>query len=153
MYRRTEHEQKGREEERRHAREEGVQFQYLTVPTRFLGDDGRVTAAECVRMRLGEPDDTGRRRPEPVPGSEFAVPADTVVLAIGYNADDLMEETTPGLHTDKRSHLIRIQEDFSTSRKGVFAGGDNVNGADLVVTALADGRRAAEAIHGYLQAL
>ena len=153
MYRRTEHEQKGREEERRHAREEGVQFQYLTVPTRFLGDNGRVTAAECVRMRLGEPDDTGRRRPEPVPGSEFAVPADTVVLAIGYNADELMEETTPGLHTDKRSHLIRIQEDFSTSRKGVFAGGDNVNGADLVVTALADGRRAAEAIHGYLQAL
>ena len=153
MYRRTEHEQKGREEERRHAREEGVQFQYLTVPTRFLGDNGRVTAAECVRMRLGEPDESGRRRPEPVPGSDFTVPADTVVLAIGYNADELMEETTPGLHTDKRSHLIRIQEDFSTSRKGVFAGGDNVNGADLVVTALADGRRAAEAIHGYLQAL
>ena len=153
MYRRTEHEQKGREEERRHAREEGVQFQYLTVPTRFLDDNGRVTAAECVRMRLGEPDESGRRRPEPVPGSEFAVPADTVVLAIGYNADDLMEETTPGLHTDKRSHLIRIQEDFSTSRKGVFAGGDNVNGADLVVTALADGRRAAQAIHGYLQTL
>ncbi len=153
MYRRTEHEQKGREEERRHAREEGVQFQYLTVPTRFLGENGRVTAAECVRMRLGEPDDTGRRRPEPVPGSEFAVPADTVVLAIGYNADDLMEETTPGLHTDKRSHLIRIQEDFSTSRKGVFAGGDNVNGADLVVTALADGRRAAEAIHAYMESL
>ncbi|KKL84819.1 hypothetical protein LCGC14_1960910, partial [marine sediment metagenome] len=75
MYRRTEHEQKGREEERRHAREEGVQFQYLTVPTRFLGDNGRVTAAECVRMRLGEPDESGRRRPEPVPGSEFAVPA------------------------------------------------------------------------------
>ena len=153
MYRRTEHEQKGREEERRHAREEGVGFQYLTVPTRFLGDNGRVTAAECVRMRLGEPDESGRRRPEPVPGSEFTVPADTVVLAIGYNADELMEETTPGLHTDKRSHLIRIQEDFSTSRKGVFAGGDNVNGADLVVTALADGRRAAEAIHGYLQTL
>jgi glutamate synthase (NADPH/NADH) small chain len=153
MYRRTEHEQKGREEERRHAREEGVQFQYLTVPTRFLDDNGRVTGAECVRMRLGEPDETGRRRPEPVPDSEFAVPADTVVLAIGYNADDLMEETTPGLHTDKRSHLIRIQEDFSTSRKGVFAGGDNVNGADLVVTALADGRRAAIAIHGYLQTL
>jgi glutamate synthase (NADPH/NADH) small chain len=153
MYRRTEHEQKGREEERRHAREEGVQFQYLTVPTRFIGDNGRVTAAECVRMRLGEPDESGRRRPEPVPGSEFAVPADTVVLAIGYNADELLEETTPGLHTDKRSHLIRIQEDFSTSRRGVFAGGDNVNGADLVVTALADGRRAAKAIHGYLQSL
>ena len=153
MYRRTEHEQKGRVEERRHASEEGVQFQYLTTPVRFVGENGRVTTAECVRMRLGDPDDSGRRRPEPVPGSEFAVPADTVVLAIGYSADDLLEETTPGLHTDKRSHLIRVKEDHSTSRRGVFAGGDNVNGADLVVTALADGRRAAEAIHDYLQRL
>ena len=75
------------------------------------------------------------------------------MLAIGYSADDLLEETTPGLHTDKRSHLIRVKEDYSTSRRGMFAGGDNVNGADLVVTALADGRRAAEAIHGYLQTL
>ena len=153
MYRRTEHEQKGREEERRHAREEGVQFQYLTVPTRFSGENGRVAVAECQRMRLGDPDESGRRRPEPVPGSEFSIPADTVVLAIGYGADDLLEETTPGLHTDKRSHLIRVREDYSTSRRGVFAGGDNVNGADLVVTALADGRRAAAAIHQYLRSL
>ncbi|MDP2673417.1 MAG: NAD(P)-dependent oxidoreductase [Dehalococcoidia bacterium] len=153
MYRRTEHEQKGREEERRHAREEGVQFQYLTAPTRFAGDDGHVSAAECQRMRLGDPDESGRRRPEPVPGSEFTIPADTVVLAIGYSADDLLEETTPGLHTDKRSHLIRVRDDHSTSRRGLFAGGDNVNGADLVVTALADGRRAAGAIHHYLQSL
>jgi glutamate synthase (NADPH/NADH) small chain len=153
MYRRTEHEQKGREEERRHAREEGVQFQYLTAPTRFAGEDGHVSAAECQRMRLGNPDESGRRRPEPVPGSEFTIPADTVVLAIGYGADDLLQETTPGLHTDKRSHLIRVRDDHSTSRRGVFAGGDNVNGADLVVTALADGRRAAGAIHHYLQSL
>jgi len=153
MYRRTEHEQKGREEERRHAREEGVQFQYLTAPTRFAGENGHVSAAECQRMRLGDPDESGRRRPEPVPGSEFTIPADTVVLAIGYSADDLLEETTPGLHTDKRSHLIRVRDDHSTSRRGLFAGGDNVNGADLVVTALADGRRAAEAIHHYLQSL
>jgi len=153
MYRRTEHEQKGREEERRHAREEGVQFQYLTVPTRFVGENGHVSAADCQRMRLGDPDESGRRRPEPVPGSEFTIPADTVVLAIGYSADDLLEETTPGLHTDKRSHLIRVRDDHSTSRRGLFAGGDNVNGADLVVTALADGRRAADAIHHYLQSL
>ena len=153
MYRRTEHEQKGREEERRHAREEGVQFQYLTIPTRFTGENGHVSAAECQRMRLGDPDESGRRRPEPVPGSDFTIEADTVVLAIGYSADDLLEETTPGLHTDKRSHLIRVREDYSTSRRGVFAGGDNVNGADLVVTALADGRRAAEAIHQYLRSL
>ena len=153
MYRRTEHEQKGREEERRHAREEGVQFQYLTVPTRFVGENGHVSAADCQRMRLGDPDESGRRRPEPVPGSEFTIAADTVVLAIGYSADDLLEETTPGLHTDKRSHLIRVRDDHSTSRRGVFAGGDNVNGADLVVTALADGRRAADAIQRYLQSL
>jgi len=153
MYRRTEHEQKGREEERRHAREEGVQFQYLTIPTRFTGENGHVSSAECQRMRLGDPDESGRRRPEPVPGSDFTIEADTVVLAIGYSADDLLEETTPGLHTDKRSHLIRVREDYSTSRRGVFAGGDNVNGADLVVTALADGRRAAEAIHQYLRSL
>jgi glutamate synthase (NADPH/NADH) small chain len=153
MYRRTEHEQKGREEERRHAREEGVNFEYLTVPTRFVGANGHVSAAECTRMRLGEPDDSGRRRPEAVPGSDFTMAADTVVLAIGYSADDLLEETTPGLHTDKGSHLIRVREDYSTSRRGVFAGGDNVNGADLVVTALADGRGAAEAIHAYLQGL
>jgi glutamate synthase (NADPH/NADH) small chain len=153
MYRRTEHEQKGREEERRHAREEGVRFEYLTVPTRFAGENGHVSAAECTRMRLGEPDESGRRRPEPVPGSAFTMPVDTVVLAIGYSADDLLEETTPGLHTEKGSHLIRVHDDYSTSRRGVFAGGDNVNGADLVVTALADGRAAAAAIDAYLRTL
>lgn len=153
MYRRTESEQKGREEERRHAREEGVEFMYLTVPVRFTGDEkGHVAAAECQRMRLGEPDDSGRRRPEPVPGSEFALPADTVVLAIGYSPDDLLEQTTPGLRTTDGKR-VRVDEDFRTTRPGVFAGGDNVNGADLVVTALADGRRAAEAIDKYLRSL
>ncbi len=152
MYRRTESEQKGREEERRHAREEGVQFMYLTAPVRFLGENGRVGAAECQRMRLGAPDESGRRRPEPLPGSEFSLPADTVVLAIGYSPDDLLEQTTPGLRTTD-GKKVRVDEEFKTTRPGVFAGGDNVNGADLVVTALADGRRAAEAIHGYLQRL
>src|SRR5437867_2539041 len=88
MYRRTEAEQKGREEERKHAREEGVEFMYLTVPTKFGGEDGRVTAAECLRMQLGAPDDSGRRRPEPIPGSEFSLPVDVVVLAIGYEPDE-----------------------------------------------------------------
>ncbi len=152
MYRRTESEQKGREEERRHAREEGVQFQYLTIPTGFAGENGRVSSAECQRMRLGEPDESGRRRPEPLPGSEFTIPADTVVLAIGYSPDDLLEQTTPGLRTVDGKR-VRVDEEFQTTRPGVFAGGDNVNGADLVVTALADGRRAAEAIHHYLQGL
>ncbi len=153
MYRRTEAEQKGREEERRHAREEGVQFMYLTVPTKFAGDEsGKVAAAECRRMRLGEPDESGRRRPEPVPGSDFTLPVDVVVLAIGYEPDELLEKTTPGLRTTPWK-TVRVDEDYQTTREGVFAGGDTVNGADLVVTAMADGRRAAEAIHHYLETL
>jgi len=152
MYRRTEVEQKGREEERQHAREEGVEFLYLTVPTRFIGEKETVTAAECRRMRLGDPDESGRRRPEPIPGSEFMLPADVVVLAIGYEPDDLLEKTTPGLRTTNWK-TMRVDEDYQTTRPGVFAGGDNVNGADLVVTAMADGRRAALAIHRYLQSL
>ncbi len=149
MYRRTEAEQKGREEERKHAAEEGVEFMYLTVPVRFTGENGKVSAAECQRMRLGEPDESGRRRPEAVPGSEFTHPSETVVLAIGYNPDDLLEKTTPGLRTTNWKTL-RVDEDYETTRPGVFAGGDTVRGADLVVTAMADGRRAAQAIHRYL---
>jgi glutamate synthase (NADPH/NADH) small chain len=152
MYRRTEAEQKGREEERRHAREEGVQFMYLTTPVRFIGENGRVTGAECERMRLGTPDESGRRRPEPIPGSQFTHAADVVVLAIGYSPDELMEKTTPGLRTTA-AKTVRVDDDFQTTRIGVFAGGDNVNGADLVVTAMADGRRASEAIHRYLEGL
>jgi glutamate synthase (NADPH/NADH) small chain len=149
MYRRTEAEQKGREEERKHAREEGVEFMYLTLPTKFTGENGRVTAAECQRMQLGAPDESGRRRPEPVKGSEFTLPVDIVVLAIGYEPDELLEKTTPGLRTTNWKTL-RVDEDYATTRPGVFAGGDTVRGADLVVTAMADGRRAAEAIHHYL---
>ncbi len=152
MYRRTETEQKGREEERRHAREEGTNFMYLTVPYRFTGEDGVVKTAECRRMELGAPDDSGRRRPEPVPGSDFKLDVDVVVLAIGYEPDDLLEKTTPGLRTTNWK-TVRVDEDFQTTRPGVFAGGDNVNGADLVVTAMADGRRAATAIDNYLQSL
>ena len=152
MYRRTEAEQKGRVEERTHAREEGVAFNYLTVPVRFTGENGVVTAAECLRMQLGAPDESGRRSPVPIKGSEFALPVDIVVLAIGYSPDDMMEKTTPGLRTTSWK-TVRVDEDFQTTRPGVFAGGDNVNGADLVVTAMADGRRAAAAIHNYLKSL
>ncbi len=153
MYRRTEAEQKGREEERQHAREEGTDFMYLTVPHQFSGDDnGRVTKAECRRMQLGAPDESGRRRPEPIAGSEFTLEADIVVLAIGYEPDDLLEKTTPGLRTTNWK-TVRVDEEFQTTRVGVFAGGDNVNGADLVVTAMADGQRAAIAIDNYLQSL
>ncbi len=152
MYRRTEAEQKGREEERKHAREEGVQFNYLTVPVRFAGKDGVVTEAECQRMQLGKPDESGRRSPVAIKGSEFTLSVDIVVLAIGYSPDDMMEKSTPGLRTTSWK-TVRVDEDFQTTRPGVFAGGDNVNGADLVVTAMADGRRAAIAIDNYLKSL
>jgi len=152
MYRRTEAEQKGREEERKHAREEGVDFNYLTVPVRFTGENGVVNAAQCERMQLGKPDESGRRSPVPIKGSEFTLPVDIVVLAIGYSPDELMERTTPGLRTTSWK-TVRVDEDFQTTREGVFAGGDNVNGADLVVTAMADGRRAAIAIDNYLKSL
>jgi glutamate synthase (NADPH/NADH) small chain len=154
VYRRTEAEMLGREEERTHAKQEGVSFQFLTIPLRFIGDDdGNVAGVECQRMALGEPDESGRRRPIPIPHSEFVVPASTVAIAIGYNADPTITDAAPGVATN-RWNLVEVdKETFMTSKPGVFAGGDNVNGADLVVTALADGRRAATAIHEYLGTL
>jgi len=151
VYRRTETEMLGRGEERKNAREEGVKFEMLTLPTRIIGDaEGKVVSVECQRMELGEPDESGRRRPIPVKGSEFIIPADAVAIAIGYGADPLVPQTTSGLRSDRKA-LIQVDDGGRTSRPGVFAGGDNVNGADLVVTALADGRRAAEAISEYLR--
>jgi len=153
VYRRTEAEMLGRGEERKNAREEGVNFEMLTLPSRIIGDEsGRVVSVECQRMELGEPDESGRRRPIPVKGSEFIIPADAVAIAIGYGADPLVPQTTSGLRSDRKA-LIEVDRSGRTSRPGVFAGGDNVNGADLVVTALADGRRAAEAIATYLDTL
>lgn len=153
VYRRTEAEMLGRREERKNAREEGVRFEMLALPTRIIGDAaGHVTSVEIQRMELGEPDESGRRRPIPVVGSEFVVPADTVALAIGYGPDPILAQTTTGLRTDRKA-LIQVDAAGRTSRPGVFAGGDNVNGADLVVTALADGRRAARAIAEYLRGL
>jgi glutamate synthase (NADPH/NADH) small chain len=150
MYRRTEAEMLGRAEERRNAKEEGVNFLWMTIPLRVVGEHGHATGVECQRVELGEPDESGRRRPVPVPGSEFILPADTVVIAIGYNADPLVPQTTSGLKANRWALLEVDKDTMRTSRPNVFAGGDNVNGADLVVTALADGRRAADAIHRYL---
>ncbi len=154
VYRRTEAEMQGRTEERQHAREEGVVFRFLTIPLRFVGDDdGNVSGVECQQMELGEPDESGRRRPVPVPHSDFVIPAETVAIAIGYNADPIIKDAAPGVATN-RWNLVEVdRETHMTTRPGVFAGGDNVNGADLVVTALADGRRAAMAIHEYLESL
>ncbi len=151
-YRRTEAEQQGRREERTHAVEEGVTFEYLAAPLRFeAGPDGHVASVQFARMELGEPDESGRRRPVPT-GEEFTVAADTVVIAIGYGADDEVVSDADGIETE-RSLVAVNTETFETTRPGVFAGGDCVNGADLVVTALADGRRAATTIDSYLATL
>lgn len=151
IYRRTESEMRGREEERRHAREEGVHFQYLTVPLRFRREDGQIRALVCQRMELAEPDESGRRRPVPVPGSEFEVLCDTAVVAIGYSADPVLRESELAPELDRAGLILIDRESGRTNLPGVFAGGDDVNGADLVVTALADGRRAAEAMDHYLR--
>jgi glutamate synthase (NADPH/NADH) small chain len=153
-YRRTEAEMPGSRRERQHALEEGATVEYLTAPTRFLGDEhGRVTAMEIQRMTLGAPDASGRRRPVPQPGSEFVVPVDTVVLALGYWPDDLLGKTTPGLDTHDYGLIDVTGAAGATSRPGVFAGGDAVTGPDLVSTAVAAGFRAAEAIDRYLATL
>jgi len=151
VYRRTEAEMPGNEKDRALAREEGVDFKWLTQPVRLVGDeDGRVTAMECLQMELGEPDSSGRRRPVPMEGSEFTLDVNTVILALGYQADSLISDTTPGLETRKWGLLAIDEETGVTSRENVFAGGDAVVGPDLVVTAVAQGRAAAEAMHAYM---
>ena len=151
VYRRTEREMQGRSEERQHATEEGVLFEYLTSPLEVLVDaDGHARGLRCQRMRLGAADDTGRARPEPEPGSEFDLEADAIVVAIGYDVDPIWGDAAPDLVRDRWERVVVDPDTMKTSLPGVFAGGDNVNGADLVVTALADGHRAADAIHAYL---
>ncbi|MSQ35842.1 MAG: NAD(P)-dependent oxidoreductase [Dehalococcoidia bacterium] len=151
VYRRTNAEMQGRIEERRHAVEEGVRFEFLTAPVEVLVDDrGAVRALRCRRMRLGEPDESGRARPEVVPDSEFEIPADAVVTAIGYNVDPDWGTAAPAVARDRWGRVVVDPESMRTSVRGVFAGGDGVNGADLVVTALADGQKAAAAIDAFL---
>jgi glutamate synthase (NADPH/NADH) small chain len=153
VYRRTEVEMQGRAEERVHAREEGVVFHYLTTPTRFIGDsEGRVAGMELLRMQLGPPDSSGRRKPVPIEGSAHVIECDTVVLAIGYGPDTEIGETTRELETSGRG-LIKVESEDTgrTSRPQVFAAGDNVRGADLVVTAIAGARHAATAMDEFLK--
>ena len=151
IYRRTEEEMQGREEERQHAEEEGVTFEYLTSPLEIVVDDGGAFCGlRCQRMRLGQPDESGRHRPEPVAGSEFVIEADALVVAIGYNVEPEWGEITPQVDRDPWGRFTVDPETMRTSQRGVFAGGDDVNGADLVVTAMADGQRAAAAIHDFL---
>jgi glutamate synthase (NADPH/NADH) small chain len=154
IYRRTEKEMPARVEEARHAKDEGIQFQCLTNPVAFLGDEqGRLRAMRCIRMELGEPDESGRPAPVPVPGSEFELPVQMAVIALGTGANPLVQSTTPDLHTNRRGYIAADPETLQTSKRGAFAAGDIVTGSATVILAMAAGRKAARAINAYLSEL
>ena len=151
LYRRSEAEMPARIEEVKHAKQEGIEFHMLTAPIEFVSDSkGWLTAARCIRMQLGEPDASGRRRPVPMEGSEFELPLSVAVIAIGTSANPLIQSTTPGLATNKRNYIEADSDTQRTSKKGVFAGGDIVTGSATVILAMGAGRRAARSIHEYL---
>jgi glutamate synthase (NADPH/NADH) small chain len=150
VYRRTENELPARREEVHHAKEEGVQFAMLTNPVEVLADErGWVRAIKCIRMELGEPDESGRRSPVPVVGSEFEIETETVIMSLGTSPNPLIARTTAGLETTRRGCLV-ADESGTTTRAGVFAGGDAVTGAATVILAMGAGRKAAAAIHEYI---
>jgi glutamate synthase (NADPH/NADH) small chain len=149
-YRRTRAEMPARAEEIRHAEEEGIRFELLVAPVAVHGDADRwVTGLECIRMELGEPDTSGRRRPVPVEGTEHVISCDTVVAAIGTRANPLLSATCPDLVLGPSGNVV-IDERGMTSLPGVFAGGDIVRGSATVILAMGDGKRAAHAIDDYL---
>jgi glutamate synthase (NADPH/NADH) small chain len=151
VYRRSRQEMPAREEEVENAIEEGIDIRFLTNPVRILGNEkGWVRAIECIEMRLGEPDQSGRRRPVPIEGSEHTIEVDVVIMAIGNGANPLLPSTTPGLETNKWGNIIADEETGKTSREGVYAGGDIVRGAATVILAMGDARKSARAIHAYL---
>lgn len=150
VYRRGEEELPARREEVHHAKQEGIEFRMLSNPVRINGDEkGDVKSITCIRMELGEPDASGRRRPQEIPGSEFDIECDTVIMALGTSPNPLIKSTTEGLETNKRGCLT-ADEEGRTTREGVFAGGDAVTGAATVILAMGAGRKAAKAIDEYL---
>lgn len=152
VYRRGEEEMPARREEIEHAKEEGITFRLLTNPVRILGDDKfNVTAVECIKMKLGEPDKSGRRRPVPVEGSEFTIPAEVVVIAIGTSPNPMIFKGSEGLDKNKKGTVVADEETGATSKCGVFAGGDVVTGAATVISAMGAGKKAAKAIDEYLK--
>lgn len=152
VYRRSEEEMPARREEIEHAKEEGIDFKLLCNPTRILGTaDGWAEKIECIRMELGEPDASGRRRPVAVEGSEFTIDAQVVVIAIGQTPNPLIKNTTPDLETNPRGCIVAKDESGATSKTGVWAGGDAVTGAATVILAMGAGKSAAEAIDEYLK--
>ncbi len=151
IYRRSRSEMPARVEEIHHAEQEGIQLMLLTNPTRIIADANNwVSGIECQKMELGEPDESGRRRPVAVKGSEFVLPVQTIVEAIGQKPNPIIQSTTPGLDTSKRGTVV-TNDSQKTSRQGIFAGGDLARGGATVILAMRDGKNAARAIHEYLQ--
>ena len=152
IYRRSEAEMPARKAEVHHAHEEGIEFMLLTNPLRFIDDGkGNVAAVECIRMELGEPDASGRRKPVPVKGSEFRLEIDVAIPAIGTRSNTLLTQNMPDLFLNKRGYIIADHETGMTSKPGVFAGGDIVTGSATVILAMGAGRKAAKGINDYLK--
>ncbi|MBP3273021.1 MAG: NADPH-dependent glutamate synthase [Ruminococcus sp.] len=152
VYRRSMDELPARKEEVHHAMEEGIEFMLLNNPTKVLGDEnGNVTGIECVKMELGEPDASGRRRPVEIPGSEFVLDVDTVIMSIGTSPNPLIRSTTPGVEANKHGCLIVNEETNQTTKEGVYAGGDAVTGAATVILAMGAGKKAAASIDEYIK--
>ncbi|MCR4589104.1 MAG: NADPH-dependent glutamate synthase [Lachnospiraceae bacterium] len=153
VYRRSEEELPARKEEVHHAKEEGIIFDLLTNPVEILADEnGDVTGIKCIRMELGEPDESGRRKPVEVPGSEFVIDVDMVIMSLGTSPNPLISSTTKGLEINKRKCIVAEEENGLTSKEGVFAGGDAVTGAATVILAMGAGKKAAKGIDEYLTA-
>ena len=151
VYRRSEEELPARVEEVHHAKEEGIVFDLLTNPTEILVDEnGSVKGMTCIRMELGEPDESGRRRPVEIAGSEFTLDVDTVIMSLGTSPNPLISSTTKGLEINKRKCIIAEEENGQTTKEGVYAGGDAVTGAATVILAMGAGKAAAKGIDEFL---
>jgi glutamate synthase (NADPH/NADH) small chain len=151
VYRRSREEMPARIEEVHHGEEEGLVFRLLTNPKRFIGDkEGRLKAVECVKMELGEPDESGRRRPIEIKGSEFCMDVDVAIISIGNDPNPLVQQTTPDIKVSKWGNITIDPDTGKTSKKGVFSGGDIVRGGATVILAMGDGRRAADSMHEFI---
>ena len=151
IYRRSDVEMPARQEEIHHAKEEGIEFTLLANPVEFIGDDkGWLKSVKLQKMELGEPDASGRSRPVPIPGSEYILPIDMAVIAIGNGSNPIIQKTTPDLEFNKWGNIVADEETMKTNKKGVFAGGDIVTGGATVILAMGAGRKAAKAIDDYL---
>ncbi len=152
IYRRSEIEMPARKAEIHHAKEEGIEFMFLTNPIKFIDDGkGNVCAVECIKMELGEPDESGRRKPIPIKGSEFKIDVEVGISAIGTRSNPLLLKTIPDLKLNKKGYIVADPETGMTSKEGVFAGGDIVTGSATVILAMGAGRKAAKAINEYLK--